>query len=119
MGRPKLWFKQDSDYVEYGTWGFNQQRLKNKIRPGATDNDCTEWLGAMSPTGALMGAWKKDANTGEYRQQMTQARRLVWMSENQEDATPYRVTLTCGNQRCCNPRHFELLESNRTDKQLW
>lgn len=117
MGKPQGWYKTDPDYVEYGPWGFNARRLKSKIRPGKTDDDCTEWLGAMSPTGALMGAWKNYSDTSESYQQMCQSRRLVWMMENQQDVTPYRVTLTCGNQACCNPRHFELKNNNRPDKQ--
>ena len=56
----------------------------------------------MSPSGALMGVYKLG------HQQMTQARRLVWMSINKEDVTPYQVTLKCGNQSCCNPEHFEV-----------
>ena len=35
---------------------------------------------------------------------------------NKEDVTPYRVTMQCQNQRCCNPHHFEIKETNRPDK---
>jgi hypothetical protein len=117
MAKIAQWFKTQQGYVEYGPWGFDQHRLKDKIRPGRTENSCTTWLGSMSPSGALMGAWKKDSLTGEYRQQMTQARRLLWSMINQQDVTPYRVTLTCGNQQCCNERHFEIKETNRPDKE--
>lgn len=99
-------------YVEYGTWGFDQQRLLSKIVPGPQEDSCTTWLGSQSPTGALMGAWRGGA------QQMTQARRLVWMMENKQDVSDYSVTLTCGNQQCCNPQHFLLKPTNRPDRKL-
>jgi hypothetical protein len=57
-----------------------------------------------------MGAWK------EGLQQMTQARRLVFMSHTNEDVSPYSVTLRCKNQSCCNPHHFELKENNKRSK---
>jgi len=60
-----------------------------------------------------MGAFKNEI------QQMTQVRRLVYMSTTNEDVTPYRVTLTCGNQSCCNPSHFELKETNRPNNDIW
>jgi hypothetical protein len=66
-----------------------------------------------------MGAFKKDPDTGEFRQQMTQARRLVYMSETNEDVTPYQVTMKCANQVCVNPHHFELLPTNRPEKTPW
>jgi hypothetical protein len=47
-------------------------------------------------------------------QQMSQARRILWMSMNKEDVTPYRVTLKCGNQGCLNPEHFEIKKNNRS-----
>lgn len=112
MAKPSGWFKTDPDYVEYGIWGFNKRRLLSKIRPGLTENSCTKWIGSMSPSGAIFGAWKHGQT-----QQMTQARRLVWMLVNDEDVSPYRVTMTCGNQKCCNPRHFEIKPTNRPDKQ--
>jgi hypothetical protein len=64
----------------------------------------------MSPTGAIFGSRKNG------KPQMTQARRLVWMSQNNEDVTPYRVTMKCKNQQCVNPNHFELKSNNRIKK---
>jgi len=112
MGRPKQWYKTQPDYVEYGEWGFHTNKLKAKIVPGLTEDDCTTWLGSKSPTGALMGAYRGGL------QQMTQARRLVWIMENKQDVSNYSVTLTCGNQMCCNPKHFKLKPTNRPDRKL-
>lgn len=94
-------------YKQVGAWGWDNDRLWSKIDQTPDYNGCHNWLGAMSPTGGLMGVYKLG------HQQMTQARRLVWMSINNEDVTPYSVTLTCANQACCNPLHFELKKNNR------
>jgi hypothetical protein len=110
------WYKNKPGYKEIGAWGWDNDRLQSKIKPGLTDDDCTTWLGSMSPSGALFGAWK--IYEDETRQQMSQARRFVWMSINNEDVTPYSVTMKCHNQRCCNPRHFEIKPTNRPDKKL-
>lgn len=99
-------------YKQYGSWGWDDHRLWSKIEKTDNDNDCWLWTGAMSPTGALMGAWRNG------KQQMTQARRLVWMSVSEEDVTPYSVTLTCNSQMCCNPNHFELKPTNRPDAAI-
>ena len=107
MGRPKQWYKTQPDFREQGPWGWNEDRLWAKIDLRPDYNGCHNWQGAMSPTGALMGVYKND------HQQMIQARRLVWMSKNKEDVTPYQVRLKCANQSCCNPEHFELKKNNR------
>ena len=107
MGRPKLWYKTQPDFREQGPWGWNEDRLWAKIDLRPDYNGCHNWQGAMSPTGALMGVYKND------HQQMIQARRLVWMSKNKEDVTPYQVRLKCANQSCCNPEHFEIKKNNR------
>jgi len=104
-------------HKQVGVWGWNDTRLWSKIDTKPDKNGCLNWLGSMSPTGALMGAWKKIPDSDDSYQQMTQARRLVWMSVNNEDVSPYSVTLTCANQMCCNPEHFELKNTNRPDKQ--
>ena len=112
MTRAKEWYKTQQDYVEYGAWGFNQKRLLSKIVPGLTEDSCTSWSGAASPTGSLMGAYRGGV------QQMCQSRRLVWMMENKEDVSPYSVTMTCGNQLCNNSRHFKLKPTNRPDASI-
>jgi len=94
-------------FREIGSWGWDDNRLWSKIEVSLDTEVCWPWQGSMSPSGALMGAWKEDI------QQMTQARRLVYMSHYNEDVTPYRVTLKCKNQSCCNPHHFELKANNR------
>jgi len=107
MGRPKQWYKTQPDFRQQGPWGWNEDRLWAKIDLRPDYNGCHNWQGAMSPTGALMGVYKND------HQQMIQARRLVWMSKNKEDVTPYQVRLKCANQSCCNPEHFEIKKNNR------
>jgi hypothetical protein len=94
-------------YKQVGEWGWDDQRLWSKIEVSLDTEECWLWQGSMSPTGALMGAWKNKI------QQMTQARRLVYMSHTNEDVKPYRVTMTCNNQQCVNPHHFELKANNR------
>jgi hypothetical protein len=111
MGRPKQWYNTQPGYTTQGPWGWDNDRLWSKIDQTPDVNGCHNWLGAMSPSGALMGVYKND------HQQMTQARRLVWMSINKEDVSPYSVTLKCGNQSCCNPEHFEIKKNNR-ERQL-
>jgi hypothetical protein len=96
-------------HKEQGSWGWNDTRLWSKIDTKPDENGCLNWQGAMSPSGALMGAWKNNT------QQMTQSRRLVWMSLNNEDVSEHRVTLSCDNQRCCNPKHFIIKPNLRRD----
>jgi len=99
--------KTKPGYKEIGVWGWDDARLWSKIEVSLDINECWRYHGAMSPTGALMGAWKNG------KQQMTQARRLVYMSHTNEDVSPYAITLSCHNQECCNPNHFELKRNNR------
>lgn len=114
MGKPRQWHHTRPGYKEIGEWGWDDHRLWSKIDKTPDHNGCLNWQGAMSPTGALMGAWKLFDD--ECVQQMSQARRLVWMSINNEDVSPYQIKLTCGNQRCCNSEHFELDKNNRPKK---
>lgn len=101
----------NNNYKTVGLWSWDSVLLKSKIVPGATEDSCTQWLGSMSPTGALFGARKQGL------QQMTQARRLAWMEETGKDASPYRFGMLCRNQSCLNTRHFELLPNNRKPKE--
>jgi hypothetical protein len=100
-------YHKKQGHREIESWSWNDLRLWSKIDTTEDEHGCHNWLASISPSGALMGAYKNG------HQQMTQVRRLVWMSLNNKDVTPYQVTLTCHNQRCCNPRHFELKENNR------
>jgi hypothetical protein len=99
--------KKRPGYKSMGAWGWDDHRLWSKIEVSLDINECWLWTGSMSPSGALLGAWKNEV------QQMTQARRLVFMSHTKEDVTPYQVTMKCANQACCNPHHFELKKNNR------
>jgi len=101
------YFMNKQGYKQVGVWGFDRDRLWNKIDTTPDENGCHNSKSAMSPSGALMGAWKNG------RQQMTQIRRLVQMDITNEDISDHRVTLTCANQRCCNPDHFKLKPTNR------
>jgi len=96
-------------YTRVGPWAWDNNRLLSKINTEPDVNGCLNWQGSMSGTGALMGAWKNGV------QQMTQARRLLWMSVNRVDATPYQITMTCANQQCVNIQHFKLKPTNRPD----
>jgi len=111
MGRPK--YTENPDYKHIGAWSWNDKILWTHVEVDLDTTKCWLWDGSMSPTGALLGAWKNEV------QQMTQARRLVYMSETGEDVTPYQITMTCQNQSCCNPNHFELKPTNRPEKQQW
>jgi hypothetical protein len=104
-------------YPDFQTGGFiditdyqqgkrgSRVKVRAKIEKTDNDNDCWTWTGSQHESGALLGAWRHGV------QQMTQARRLVWMSVNNEDVQPYRVTMMCKNQKCCNPNHFKLKET--------
>jgi hypothetical protein len=113
MGRPKNWYKTQQGYREIGAWAWNDELLWSKIEVSLDTEECWTWSGSMSPSGALLGAFKNGV------QQMTQARRLVYMSETNEDAAAYQITMKCANQSCCNPNHFLLKPSNRPEKQSW
>ena len=104
-------YKKKPGHRELGAWAWNDNRLWSKIEVSLDINECWPYSGAMSPSGALMGAWKNGS------QQMTQARRLVYMSETNEDISDQQVTMKCDNQSCCNPNHFELKVTNRPKKQ--
>jgi hypothetical protein len=99
------------EYKHIGPWSWNDEILWSKIEVSLDTNECWPWSGAMSPSGAIFGVRKNG------HAQMSQARRLVWMSENNEDVTPYRVTLKCKNQACLNFHHFELKANNRN--KVW
>jgi hypothetical protein len=99
--------KVNPDWLHQGEWSWNQRKLLSKIVTPADPDACTEWLGAMSPTGALFGARKNS------KPQMSQVRRFVWMAENKQTADHLSITLSCGNQACCNSRHFVLAPNKR------
>ena len=111
MPTKKGWYKDKPGYKEVGAWGWNDELLWSKIEVSLNTEECWTWTGSMSPSGALLGAFKNGV------QQMTQARRLVFMSETNEDATPYRVTMKCQRQDCVNFHHFELKPNNRKEQQ--
>lgn len=109
MGRKK--HTLNPDYKYQGAWAWNDKILWSKVEVILDSDDCWLWHGSMSPSGALFGARKNGLA------QMSQARRLVWMSHRNEAAGPYRLTMICGNQQCVNPDHIEPKLTNRPDKQ--
>jgi hypothetical protein len=100
-------YKKKPGYKQVGDWEFDRDRLWSKIDTTPDLNGCYNWQGAMSPSGALMGAWKNG------RQQMGQARRFVVMDDLNTDIQQHQVSLSCGNQRCCNKQHFVLKPNKR------
>jgi len=100
-------------YKHIGEWSWNNEILWSKVAVSLDINECWLWQGAMSPTGALFGGRKSG------HPQMSQARRFIWMSETNEDATPHRITMTCHNQQCVNPNHFKLERNLRHKRGLW
>lgn len=107
MTRPVIDPRIKPGFKTQGSWSWNDELLWSKIEVDLDTTKCWNWSGAMSPSGALMGGYKDGIR------QMSQARRFVWMSENNESADPYSITLTCKNQYCCNPKHFKLAANNR------
>lgn len=106
------YYMKKQGYKQVGAWGFDRDRLWSKINTTPDANGCHNWQGAMSPSGALMGAWKK--RDGAMTQQMTQVRRLIMMDVMNKDISEYQIKLSCGNQRCCNyQEHFKLEPTNR------
>lgn len=100
-------------YKHVGEWSWNNEILWSKVEVSLDAGECWLWQGAMSPTGALFGGRKNG------RPQMSQARRFIWMSEHNEDASPHRFTMTCNNQQCVNPRHFKLERNLKYNNVPW
>jgi hypothetical protein len=105
------WVHTKPGYKQVGVWGFDRDRLWSKVDTTPDANGCHNAKSAMSPSGALMGAWKR--KDGVMIQQMTQIRRLVQMDITDKDLNDHQVTLSCRNQRCCNPKHFVLRPTNK------
>ena len=108
------WVHTKPGYKQVGHWGWDNDRLHSKIDTQPDENGCLNWRGAMSPTGALMGAWKSTED-GSMRQQMSQVRRLIAMDQTNKDISDYQVKPKCGNQRCCEISHYELKPNNRIE----
>jgi hypothetical protein len=109
------YFKKQG-FKRIGPWGFDRDRLWSKIDTEPDANGCHNWRGSMSPSGALMGAWK--SRNGTMTQQMTQVRRLIMLDITNEDISEYQVKLTCGNQRCCNYKEHFILKPNNKKPML-
>lgn len=89
-----------------GDWTWNGELLASKVVTGDID-DCWGWTGAQGPHGNLFGAWKLG------KQQMTQATRLLYIQDREQDIDGYMIRHACGNKYCTNPRHFAIQEDNR------
>ena len=107
MPQEKGSYRNKPGYKKIGAWEFDRIRLWSKIDTTPDLNGCHNSNSSMSPSGALMGGWKNS------RQQMCQIRRFVQMDITNEDISEVQVSLSCANQRCCNPEHFVLKPNKR------
>ena len=89
----------------YGTWTWNDELLWSKVGE-PNSRGCRPWLGSQGPHTGLFGA----ARNG--KPQMTQARRLLLMSQNHPDMETSSVRMRCNNDYCVNTEHM-FTEPNR------
>lgn len=92
----------------YGAWSWNDKLLWSKVGPKDT-RGCKSWLGSSGPHTSLFGAAKNG------RPQMTQARRVLLMSQGVADVEESAVRMRCNNDYCVNTEHM-FLEGNRRTK---
>lgn len=92
-----------------GEWSWNSTTLHKRVIAGA-DTDCWSWRGSKNQYGNIFGAYKNG------KPQMTQANRLLWMEQTGLDAKDRAIMLNCGNRHCCNPQHFQAVDSIRSHK---
>lgn len=79
------------------------KRLMERIEK--KDNGCWEWTGRYE--GAAPSIY---ITTGEGKSRQANARRLMFETSNDtEVGKGYRVFAACGNNKCCNPDHAEVL----------
>ena len=99
-----------------GSWAWNSSNFWSKIIKG-TEEECWTWLGSQTRYGPLFGASKM--HKGVYRQQMTQARRILF-AETQLRYLGDRegVYHTCHNKHCMNPHHLSLDLQRRPQHEL-
>ena len=91
--------------TQYGTWTWNDDLLWSKV--GEPDNiGCKKWLGSTGPHTSLFGAMRNG------KPQMTQARRLLLMSQGVPDMEESSVRMRCNNDYCVNTEHM-FTEANR------
>jgi len=93
-----------------GPWSWDTKKLHDRIARTGT-NSCWIWTGTANKHGNLFGAYKDGVA------RMTQANRIIYMEQSNEDIELVSVTMSCGNRFCCNPRHFELAPNKRLGKQ--
>jgi hypothetical protein len=90
-----------------GGWSWCSHQFNSKIKKPDNPADCWEWLGSLTPTGALYGARKLVGE--EYVAQMTQARRISFAEHTGEYPLPGQsIYHSCGNRDCVNPLHMTL-----------
>lgn len=92
--------------TQYGQWTWNEELFRSKI--GTQDEQgCISWLGSTGPHCGLFGAVKNG------KPQMTQARRILLMSEGLPDIENKAIRMRCNNTYCMNPMHMFLEENKR------
>lgn len=99
-----------------GVWSWSSTNFWSKIIKG-DENACWTWTGSNSPYGPLFGA-SKQKKDGGYKQQMTQARRILF-AEHYGRSLDSRegVYHTCHNKNCMNPHHLSLELQRRPQEQ--
>lgn len=85
-----------------GDWSWNHDNLVSKIIDEKNPLGCSGWRGSTGPETHLFGGFKRGLS------QMTQARRLYWQGEYNEDISDKRITMTCHNTHCMNILHMKL-----------
>jgi hypothetical protein len=96
----------------YGLWAWSSVNFWSKVEQGM-ELDCWSWTGSNSPYGPLFGA-SKIKKDGKYKQQMTQARRILFAEHNGRSlGTRESVYHSCHNKHCMNPHHLSLEPKRR------
>ena len=91
----------------YGDWSWSSSNFWSKIIKG-DENECWTWTGSNSPYGPLFGGTKLNKQ-GKFKQQMTQARRILFAEHYGRALGPREgVYHTCHNKNCMNPHHLSL-----------
>lgn len=89
-------------------WQWNHNLLLSKIAAPDPQTGCQEWLGAQGPYGSLFGAKKN------FKNQMTQPRRLLWRALHPEqNLEGMMVAHTCKNTLCMNANHMVVVPHGR------
>ena len=99
-----------------GVWSWSSANFWSKIQKG-DENACWTWTGSTSPYGPLFGVCKQKKD-GKYKQQMTQARRVLFAEHHGRSLGPREpVYHTCHNKNCMSPHHLSLELQRRPQEE--